>query len=135
MNSVTYDWVRVLFYDEVTLDGVAGIKSLDIYKYSAKDEARWRRIASRFGGPSQTFRPHYFVIARTVSRETHPTMLQLLSLGNGDFDTVALGRKEKGSFDQLQAVAIWLLRSERLHNFATLQAASTNMSVGLFLKL
>ena len=128
-----YDRVRVAYRAEATLDGVEGIKYIDIFKYSAEDEAKWRRIASRFGGPSHRFRPHYFVIARTVSGGTHPTMLQLLPLGNDRFETIALGRTEE--FEELQAATIRLLTSNDLVDFATLRPASPNPGVGLFLKL
>lgn len=131
MDWVAYDRVRVVYQDQVTLDGVAGIKYLDIFKY--EDEAKWRRIASRFGRPSHSFRPHYFVIARTVSGGTHPTMLQLMPLGNNRFETIALGRTE--AFQELEADAIRLLTAADLVHFATVQPARTNLGVGLFLKL
>lgn len=131
MDWVAYDRVRVAYRDQVTLDGVAGIKHIDIFRY--EDEAKWRRIASRFGRPSHSFRPHYFVIARTVFGATHPTMLQLMPLGNDRFETIALGRTEK--FEELKAETIRLLTSNDLVHFATLQPTSANPGVRLFLKL
>lgn len=133
MSSVAYDRVRVTYAGEIALDGVAGIKRIDIFKYCPEDEARWQRITRRFGGPPNSFRPHYFVIARTVFGGTHPTMLQLVPLGDNRFETIALGRTE--NFEQLKAETIRLFTSNELANFATLQPTSTNPSVGLFLKL
>lgn len=133
MNSVAYDRVSVTYNDGFTLDGVADIKRIDISKYSAEDEARWRRITRRFRGSPSTFQPHYFVIARTAHGGTHPTMLQLMPLGNNLFRTIPFGRTR--DFDELEAETIRLLTSKEFANFATLQPAGTNLSVGLFLKL
>ena len=118
MNSVTYDRVSVLYDDKKTLDGVADIKRIDIYKYS---------------GSQDTFRPHYFVIALTGFGTTHPKMLQLLPLGNNSFETIALGEEET-PFKELKAEAIRLLTSRKLLDFAKPQPASTDLGVGLFLK-